>query len=544
LDHHFIVIPIDVCSMTTRIAHYNSLPSPKRQKRQAAGLVVQSFFAPGKKSTAQPRPSVHVPPRGIGPIKEPNVNDVLCGRGGRINAHEGNVQFRDIVQANKKEYLAKTTKKLEKAHIAARIVEHIRTMNPPGRFLKEDSESGMWYDIGDAKAIKKSGQALREDAPDVRTEVESGDDDDDDNENDMKKNSPTSNPKKQSSIKSGATPSSATMSKMAQSEVSQAKTRNISSSRMPVWHEMPQSANSYMYPTQVASSMENFSPFSMAGGYSIPFPQNVSDGQMLSPGYKIPRPFTNQTSGNLSKSAAEIMESQVNKAISENLNGHENSSQRTANEVAFGRHFTPTHISSGSTMSEISCISGSNLTGSITGGAQSALSVGSASFGISSQPGMSAQVSQLDSKINAALWRSSQFHTKLASRRSLDGASVGIPFPGNDAQYLALISNDKSMGDVLSEMRQPVGSMTDPIRNGMGSSVKSMHSRTSNKSTDFSIMSLGSDNSFYQSMQRSIAKSRNSFLEKPDEIWSDDRSLMSDISGQILALDLALPSHL
>merc|ERR1739848_933010 len=74
----------------------------------------------------------------------------------------------DIIHSKKKEYLAPTTKKLEKAHIAAGIVNDIRTMNPPGRFLKEEKGTGMWYDIGDAKAIKKAGQALREDAPSIR----------------------------------------------------------------------------------------------------------------------------------------------------------------------------------------------------------------------------------------------------------------------------------------------------------------------------------------------------------------------------------------
>jgi len=111
---------------------------------------------------------------------EPNQNDVLSGRGGRINSHSGNVQFRDIINARKKEYLAPTTKKLEKAHIAAGIVNDVRSMDPPGRFLKEDRDTGLWFDIGDAKAIKKTGQALREDAPDIRHELEddgsSGDD--------------------------------------------------------------------------------------------------------------------------------------------------------------------------------------------------------------------------------------------------------------------------------------------------------------------------------------------------------------------------------
>lgn len=162
----------------------------KRQRRQTAGnLLVNTLFnraannntttpnanaaaigskLPKKKqSTAQPRPHIAVPPNGIGPILDPNVNDVLSGRGGRINAHVGNVQFREIVAERKKDYLAKETKKLEKAHIAADIVYYVRRMDPPGRFLKEDI-NGAWWDIGDQKAIKKVGQALREDAPDIR----------------------------------------------------------------------------------------------------------------------------------------------------------------------------------------------------------------------------------------------------------------------------------------------------------------------------------------------------------------------------------------
>lgn len=121
-------------------------------------------------SQAKPRPSINIQPRGIGPILDPNCNDVLSGRGGRINAHAGNVQFRNLVHSKRNHYLNLQTKKLEKAYIAAEIVRHVRTMEPPGRFLKEDAD-GVWYDIGDAKAIKKVGQALREDAPEMRQEV-------------------------------------------------------------------------------------------------------------------------------------------------------------------------------------------------------------------------------------------------------------------------------------------------------------------------------------------------------------------------------------
>ena len=132
----------------------------KRQRRQAAALVVQSLWSSSSKkkaasgiihskSSTSNRPVLEVPPMGYGPIREPNSNDVLCGRGGLINGSPGNVQFRTIVSKRKKEYNAKTTKRHEKAHMAAEIVRQIRSMNPPGRFLREDT-NGLWFDVGDA----------------------------------------------------------------------------------------------------------------------------------------------------------------------------------------------------------------------------------------------------------------------------------------------------------------------------------------------------------------------------------------------------------
>lgn len=155
------------------------MSSGKRQRRQAAALVVQSLWSSNSskkkaaaggsnnKSTTNNRPVLEVPPMGFGPIRDPNCNDVLCGRGGLINGSPGNVQFRNIVSTRKKEYNAKTTKRHEKAHMAAEIVRGIRSMNPPGRFLREDA-NGLWFDVGDARAIRKTGQALREAAPAIR----------------------------------------------------------------------------------------------------------------------------------------------------------------------------------------------------------------------------------------------------------------------------------------------------------------------------------------------------------------------------------------
>ena len=39
-----------------------------------------------------------------------------------------------------------------------------------GRFLKEDPVTGAWVEIGDERAVKKTGQALRESAPELRAE--------------------------------------------------------------------------------------------------------------------------------------------------------------------------------------------------------------------------------------------------------------------------------------------------------------------------------------------------------------------------------------
>jgi hypothetical protein len=111
-----------------------------------------------------------------GAIADPHPNDVLCGRGGRINSHEGNVKFREIVNALKPLYLSQTTKKAEKAVIAAEVVARIRSLDPPGRFLKETNKEGVWVEISDEKARKKAGQALREDAPDLRAEMLSAND--------------------------------------------------------------------------------------------------------------------------------------------------------------------------------------------------------------------------------------------------------------------------------------------------------------------------------------------------------------------------------
>eukprot|EP00934_Nitzschia_sp_Nitz4_P007945 Nitzschia sp. Nitz4//scaffold284_size24204//6850//8820//NITZ4_008414-RA/size24204-processed-gene-0.7-mRNA-1//-1//CDS//3329545682//7935//frame0 len=106
-------------------------------------------------------------------VASPNENDVLCGRGGSINSHKGNEQFRQLVEKRKRVYLTARFKR-EKRLIASSIVTEIRNMNPQGRFLarKGNKDTGVWYDIGDEKARDKTSQALRENAPSIRAKIE------------------------------------------------------------------------------------------------------------------------------------------------------------------------------------------------------------------------------------------------------------------------------------------------------------------------------------------------------------------------------------
>lgn len=104
-------------------------------------------------------------------VKEPTDSDVICGRGGSINSHVGNERYRTLVEKRKRVYLTAHFKR-EKRLIASSIVSEIRQLDPPGRFLTRDAKSGHWKDIGDEKARDKTSQALRENAPSIRAEIE------------------------------------------------------------------------------------------------------------------------------------------------------------------------------------------------------------------------------------------------------------------------------------------------------------------------------------------------------------------------------------
>mmetsp|Transcript_10907 Transcript_10907/g.16352 ORF Transcript_10907/g.16352 Transcript_10907/m.16352 type:complete len:694 (-) Transcript_10907:105-2186(-) len=103
-------------------------------------------------------------------IKDPSKNDVLYGRGGGTNHHDGNKRYRKMVEGRKVDYV--NSKRLDKPLVALDIIRQWRGQRPPGRFLKFDEKKEAWIDVGDKKAREKTSQALREKAPLLRKQQE------------------------------------------------------------------------------------------------------------------------------------------------------------------------------------------------------------------------------------------------------------------------------------------------------------------------------------------------------------------------------------
>ena len=104
-------------------------------------------------------------------IREVHAHDVLSGRGGGINSHEGNVQFRKWVADRKNDYNL-AANKAAKAEVAREVIAMVQQQDPPGRFLQKDpssmGNSPWWVELDDEKIMAKTSQALREGAPQIR----------------------------------------------------------------------------------------------------------------------------------------------------------------------------------------------------------------------------------------------------------------------------------------------------------------------------------------------------------------------------------------
>jgi hypothetical protein len=76
-------------------------------------------------------------------------NDVYCGRGTLCFYHPGNQRFRKIVSNNLPRYMNATTK-TAKSVIIYEIIDYIRD---GGGFVKKDSATGRYLEVGDFLAV-------------------------------------------------------------------------------------------------------------------------------------------------------------------------------------------------------------------------------------------------------------------------------------------------------------------------------------------------------------------------------------------------------
>mmetsp|Transcript_22242 Transcript_22242/g.30990 ORF Transcript_22242/g.30990 Transcript_22242/m.30990 type:complete len:218 (-) Transcript_22242:131-784(-) len=97
----------------------------------------------------------------------PHSNDVLLGAGAMRNNFPGNQQFRNLVKARKELYVVSHCNHIKKT-IAKSIIHQVKSMNPPGRFLKQDRMYGLWQEVPDGVANEKVCRALRERTSSVR----------------------------------------------------------------------------------------------------------------------------------------------------------------------------------------------------------------------------------------------------------------------------------------------------------------------------------------------------------------------------------------
>jgi len=104
---------------------------------------------------------------GESPIIQPHENDVLMGRGGKNNQHSGNEKLREMAREECENYSMSTKK--GKSYISRQLVQQMRELTPAARFLKRNTDTGEWEDVGDDIAREKASQVLR-DAVAVLTE--------------------------------------------------------------------------------------------------------------------------------------------------------------------------------------------------------------------------------------------------------------------------------------------------------------------------------------------------------------------------------------
>jgi len=89
-------------------------------------------------------------------------NDILLGRGGKNNMHTGNEKLRELAREVAQQYHRSSKK--EKSYLSRTLVQKVKEMDPPGRFLRKHTKENQWEDMSDDedKCREKCAQVIRD----------------------------------------------------------------------------------------------------------------------------------------------------------------------------------------------------------------------------------------------------------------------------------------------------------------------------------------------------------------------------------------------
>jgi hypothetical protein len=108
------------------------------------------------------------------PVDTPKSTDVLFGPGAR--RHAGNKLYWKFMKLNLDQYIVSPYG--ARSSISKSIVDGIKDLK--GRFLEQDPDSGIWYEISDKRAVEKTSHALSNKKYKTRKQPSGEDEDEDD----------------------------------------------------------------------------------------------------------------------------------------------------------------------------------------------------------------------------------------------------------------------------------------------------------------------------------------------------------------------------
>ena len=113
-------------------------------------------------STSTWKPSVIGSMTPLSTTFAPGPYDVICTKGRKAKTHTGNVRFQSILSQEYAQKYANADSKLSKSLLVSEIIDRVRHTSPNGGFVKQNTKTGQWYEIGDANARDRVSQWLRD----------------------------------------------------------------------------------------------------------------------------------------------------------------------------------------------------------------------------------------------------------------------------------------------------------------------------------------------------------------------------------------------